>query len=132
MNNPIQIRTQISSMENRQPPFIWRKKVPMLAACSYSKKMRMRDCKYCFPYSIYCFSYGYCFSACIAIINFLYKPCTLVCQLLVIVYYIIFVFIILIIASRISNILLILNWEINSRILGMVGNMIWPVFIIEF
>ena len=32
----------------------------------------------------------------------------------------------------IKNFKLILNWEINSRILGMVGNMIWPVFIIEF
>ena len=29
----------------------------------------------------------------------------------------------------IKNLLLILNWEINSRILGVVGNMIWPVFI---
>ena len=97
--------------------------MPMLAAYSYSKKMKTRDCKYVLLslLDLLLFLYGYSFSAaCIAICNFLYKACTLVCQLLVIVYYIIFVFIVLIIV--------ILNWKINSRILGMVDNMIWPVF----
>ena len=47
-----------------------------------------------------------------------------------VVYYIIFVLVILNSTSRI--ILQTLNWKINSKILGMVGNMIWHVFIIEF
>ena len=85
--------------------------MPMLAAYSYTKKMRMRDCKYCFPYSIYCFSYTVIALVLALLYAIFSKACTLVCQLLVIVYYIIFVFIVLIIASRISNILLILNWE---------------------
>ena len=86
--------------------------MPMLAAYSYSKKMKTRDCKYVLLslLDLLLFLYGYSFRACMYC--YMSKACTLVCQLLMIVYYITFVFIVLIIV--------ILNWKINSRILGMV------------
>ena len=92
--------------------------------------MRMSDC---FPYYNYLISYSYCLSACIVFIV-LQLFLAHYCKTMSIFMYITYHLCLHCFENYIKNLKYTADFELrnNSKILDMVGNMIWPVFIIEF